>query len=533
MERMVDGSGERLSFSSRRLPPSFLRRTVRIAAGGTRPFARAEWAGALVVVERGEVELECEDGSRRRFRCGDVLWLEDLPLVALHNRGRRSTLLVAISRRIGSLGIRSSAMRLAPVESLQGCEGDHPRRPPSTRKEPAVSSPTSVSIVRELDASLRGPVIGPDDADYDRTRTVFVGGIDRRPAAIARVADAGDVANAITFARETGLELAVRSGGHSSAGHGVTEGGLVIDLRELTDLELDPEGRTAWVQTGLTAGGYTAAADAHGLATGFGDTGSVGIGGLTLGGGIGFLVRKHGLTIDQLLEAELVTADGELLRVDGDHHPELFWAIRGGGGNFGVATRFRFRLHEVGLVAGGLLILPATPEVITSFLAEADAAPEELSTIANVMPAPPMPFVPEEQHGRLVVLALMVFAGDPEAGERALAPFRSLAPPIADLLRPMRYPEIFFPDEEDYHPMAEARTMFVDAVDATAVETIVDRLESSDAPMRVTQLRVLGGAMARVPNDATAFAHRDRRLMVTVAALYERPEEAPDRKSVV
>ncbi|HSJ49836.1 MAG TPA: FAD-binding oxidoreductase [Actinomycetota bacterium] len=395
------------------------------------------------------------------------------------------------------------------------------------------TSRTAPAIVRELGSSLAGRVIGPEDAEYDRARTVFAGGIDKRPAAIARVADAPDVSRAVVFAREAGIEVAVRSGGHSSAGHSVSEGGLVIDLRDLKGLELDVEERTAWVETGVTAAEYTAAADAHGLGTGFGDTGSVGIGGITLGGGIGFLVRKHGLTIDQLLEAELVTADGEILRVNETDHPDLFWAIRGGGGNFGVATRFRFRLHELGQVAGGMLLLPATPEVITAFLAEAAAAPEELSTIANVMPAPPMPFLPEEHHGRLVVLALMLYAGDPEAGQRALAPFRALAEPLADLLRPMRYPEIFLPDEEDYHPMAEGRTMFIDAVDASAAETIVQQLELSDAPMRVTQLRVLGGAMARVPNDATAFAHRHRPLMATVAALYERPEEAEARRSWV
>ena len=168
----------------------------------------------------------------------------------------------------------------------------------------------------------------------------------------------------------------------------------MLDLSEMKDLQIDVSGRTAWAQTGLTAGEYTAATAVHGLATGFGDTGSVGIGGITLGGGVGYLVRKHGLTIDDVLAAEIVTADGELLKVDSESHPELFWAIRGGGGNFGVATRFKFRLHEVSTIVGGMLVLPASPEVIASFIAEAEAAPEELSTIANVMVAPPMPFLP-------------------------------------------------------------------------------------------------------------------------------------------
>ena len=184
----------------------------------------------------------------------------------------------------------------------------------------------------------------------------------------------------------------------------------MLDLRDLNGLEIDVEDRTAWVGGGVTTGRYTKAAAEHGLATPFGDTGSVGIGGLTLGGGVGFLVRKHGLTIDDVLAAEVVTADGQLLRVDADSHPDLFWAIRGGGGNFGVATRFQLRLHELDGIVGGMLILPATADTIYGFMAEAEAAPEELSAIANVMPAPPMPFLPAEQHGRLVIFALLAYA---------------------------------------------------------------------------------------------------------------------------
>jgi FAD/FMN-containing dehydrogenase len=380
---------------------------------------------------------------------------------------------------------------------------------------------------------VRGRVIGPDDPDYDRARTVVPGHIDRRPGAIVRVADASDVAAVVTYARERAVDLAVRSGGHSGAGHSVVDDGIVIDLRDMKALEIDLEARTAWAETGLTAGEYTIAAAAHGLATGFGDTGTVGIGGITLGGGVGFLVRKYGLTIDDLLAAEIVTADGEVLQVDTETHPDLFWAIRGGGGNFGVATRFRFRLHEVGTIVGGMLFLPATPEIVASFIAEAEAAPEELSTIANVMPAPPMPFVPEEQHGKVVIFALMAYAGAPEEGERTLAPFRALAEPIADMVRPIPYPEIYMPDEADYHPVAAGLTMFVDAVGPGTAGTILDHLETSNASMRVAQLRVLGGAMGRVPVEATAFAHRKSRIMVNLAALYEDPEEAATHQTWV
>jgi FAD/FMN-containing dehydrogenase len=387
--------------------------------------------------------------------------------------------------------------------------------------------------IERLRSELSGAVIGPDDEGYDASRRLFYGGIDPRPAAVVRVADDQDVRRLVVMARDAGANLSVRAGGHSIPGHSVVDGGVVLHLGDRRTLDIDPQGKTAWAEAGLTAAEYTQAAAKHGLATGFGDTGSVGIAGLTLGGGIGYLVRKYGMTIDDLLAADVVTADGDLLRVDAESHPDLYWAIRGGGGNFGVATRFRFRLHEVPQVVGGMLFLPATPEVLAGFMAAAEAAPEELSTIANVMPAPPMPMLPEEHHGKLTLFALMVYAGDEEAGQRALEPFRSLAPPMADLLRPMPYPEIYPPDDEDYRPTAVVRTMFLDHVDRDVAELIVDRVESSDAAMRVVQLRALGGAMARVPADATAFAHRASRIMANVAAFYEGPEDREVRDAWV
>lgn len=394
------------------------------------------------------------------------------------------------------------------------------------------TNPTILSIP-QLRAAFNGRVIAPGDDRYDQARTVFYGGIDRRPAVIVRATDATDVARVISFARETGLELAIRSGGHSLAGHGVSDKGIVLDLSDMRALDIDAKHRTAWAQTGLTAGEYTVAVGAYGLATGFGDTRSVGIGGITLSGGVGYLVRKYGLTIDNLLAADVVTADGQLLRADAETHPDLFWAIRGGGGNFGVATRFQFRLHEIDMIVGGMLILPATPDVIASFIAEAEAAPEELSIIANIMPAPPMPFVPAEQHGRLIIMALICYAGAADAGQRVIAPFRALATPIADMVRPMHYPEIFPPEEANYHPVAVFRTMFVDAVNRQTAETIIDHLQTSTAPMRVVQLRVLGGAVARMPAEATAFAHRGRRIMANLAALYQHPDEAAQHEAWV
>jgi FAD/FMN-containing dehydrogenase len=385
----------------------------------------------------------------------------------------------------------------------------------------AISSTPTVLSTETLRAEFPGRVIAPGDAAYDEARTILFGGFDKHPAVIIRVEDANEVARVVELARETGLELAVRCGGHSNAGHSTTEGGIVLDLSPMKGIEIDDATQTAWAEGGLTALELTQATHQHGLAIGFGDTGSVGIGGITTGGGVGYLVRKHGLTIDSLLAAEVVTADGQLLLADADSHPDLFWAIRGGGGNFGVVTRFKYQLHPVGTIVGGMLMLPATPASIAGFMSAATAAPEELSTIANVMPAMPMPGVPEEVQGQVVIFALMCWAGDVEGGERAMAPFRALGTPIVDMVKPMPYPEIYPPEDPDYHPLAISRNMFMDHVDRDVAAVMLDHLRASDATMRVVQLRPLGGAYARVPVDATAYAHRSSPIMVNVAAFHD------------
>ncbi len=382
-------------------------------------------------------------------------------------------------------------------------------------------------------AGIAGAVITPADPGYDKARAVFYGGIDKRPGLIVQVANAEDVARAVDYARDNGLELAVRGGGHSPSGHSTTAGGVVIDLRKMKALDIDAAAGTAWAEAGLTAGEVTQEVGKHGLAVGFGDAGSVGIGGITLGGGVGFLVRKHGLTIDSLLAAEVVTADGRIVQADEKTNPELFWAIRGGGGNFGVVTRLKFRLHRLDKVVGGLLVLPATPETVAGFIAAAEAAPDELSTIANIMPAPPMPFLPKEVHGQFVILGMLVYAGDPAKADAVLAPFRALAKPHADMLRPMGLHEMYGPEDPNYKPLAVARTMYLDRVDVTMAADIIDRLKRSEAAFRVTQLRVLGGAHERVANEATAYAHRQSRIMVNVAAFYEKPEQRAARDAWV
>jgi len=397
------------------------------------------------------------------------------------------------------------------------------------------TAPAALPIaIADLRARFAGTVIGPDDPAYDEARSVIYSAA-ARPAVVIQAADAADVARAVDLARTSGLELAVRSGGHSGAGHGTVDGGIVLDLSAMKGIELDVDARTVWAETGLTAGELSTACAPHGLVIGFGDTGSVGIGGITTGGGVGFLVRKYGLTIDNVLAADVVTADGKLVRADAEHDPDLFWAIRGGGGNFGVVTRFRYRLHELPSIVGGMLLLPASAAVIAGFIEAAGAAPEELSVIANVMQAPPMPFVPTELHGSLVIMALMAYAGETEPAQRALAPFRALATPIADFLRPMPYAEMFPPETGGPHVFGTNRTLFMDHVDEADAQLMLDRIaehvRTTDAQAAVAQIRVLGGAMARVPADATAFAHRQSPIMVNVAAVVGSLEDIPAHAS--
>ena len=377
-----------------------------------------------------------------------------------------------------------------------------------------------------LATALRGRVITPRDASYNATRALVAANYDTHPAAVICVADVADVGTALNFARATGLELAIRSGGHSIFGG--TNGGLVIDLRALNSIEIDAVAGTAWCGTGLTAGEVTKAVEQHGLIVGFGDTASVGIGGLTAGGGIGYLVRKHGLTIDSVLAAEVVTAGGDVVIADAEHYPDLFWAVRGGGGNFGVVTRWKYRLHPLPHFTGGPLVLPATPEVVAGFVAAAEAAPEELSAIATVMRAPPMPFLPEELHGQVVFFCMMAFAGAPDAAEAALAPFRSLAVPHADLVGPAPYSSLYAPEQPGAPlPSFAVRSRLTNEFGIEEARILIEQVSRSDAMLPLGEIRVLGGAMSRVPADATAFAHRDARYQVSFIAILDNPADVP------
>jgi FAD/FMN-containing dehydrogenase len=387
-----------------------------------------------------------------------------------------------------------------------------------------VLDPAAVQRLRER---LAGELIRPQDATYDYSRRVWNTAYDRHPRLIVRARDAVDVMQAVRFARTYELPLAVRSGGHSMAGHGSVEGGIVVDLSLMKGMSVDPERRVAWAQPGLTWGEYAERADAYGLGTPSGDTASVGLGGLTLGGGIGYLVRKYGLTVDSLLSAEVVTADGRLLTTSETEHPDLFWALRGGGGNFGVVTGFEYRLHPVGTIYGGAVIHEATTETLQAYVRVAAGAPEEVSTIAFVMPAPPLPFIPAEKVGSLVLIILTCYAGDLATAPAAVAPLRAIGTPVADVLAPMPYPALYQLSAEGAASRPHSvRSGFMTGFDREAAELIMANVRGLRSPFGGVQLRVLGGAMARVPADATAFAHRDKPLLVTLLNSWIDPAEA-------
>jgi FAD/FMN-containing dehydrogenase len=398
---------------------------------------------------------------------------------------------------------------------------------PSTRTRGLVLVPDQFEALR---AQLTGQLITAESSDYDAARRVVYITVDRYPLAIVRAADAQDVAATVRFAREHSLPLAVRSGGHSLAYHSVIDDAVVIDLSGMKRVSIDPERRVARVQAGATSGDLAAPANAHGLALSTGDTHSVGMGGLTTGGGIGFMVRKYGLAIDNLLAAQVVTAQGEIVTASAEEHADLFWAIRGGGGNFGIVTEFSYQLATVGQILGGELLLPATREVLRGYLDYVATAPDDLTTIANLMHAPPAPHVPEARVGEAVLSILICWTGSLAEGERALAPLRALATPVADAVGPMPYPEIYkFTAHQAAPHGASIRMTFADELSDAALEAALAALHGATSPYSIIQFRGLGGAMARVGREATAFAHRERRYFVAVIAVWLDASEDEDR----
>ena len=363
-----------------------------------------------------------------------------------------------------------------------------------------------------LAARLRGELIAPDDPQYDEARTVWNASVDRRPALVARCAGVTDVIEAVRFARTAGLPVAVRGGGHNVAGFGTCDGGVVVDLSAMQAVHVDPEARTATAEGGTPGGAFDRETQAFGLATTLGIVSSTGIAGLTLGGGIGWLQRKHGLSVDNLLAAELVTAGGELVRASADENPDLFWGLRGGGGNFGVVTSFSFRLHPVGPdLLCGLLAWPAEDaadvlRLVRGFMAE---APDEVMTISILRTAPPAPFLPESLHGRPIAAIACCYAGPPEEGEAALAPLREQAP-VGDALtvRPYTAFQSMFDGSwaPGFHNYWKAE--YLTELSDEDIERAARYALAHSSPLSDFKFAALGGAVARVGEDETATGFR-------------------------
>jgi FAD/FMN-containing dehydrogenase len=376
---------------------------------------------------------------------------------------------------------------------------------------------------------FQGQRITADHPEYDTARAVWNGAIDRYPRLIARCSGTADVAAAVRFARAHDLEIAVRGGGHNVAGTAVCEDGIVIDLSAMRAVQVDPDGGTAKVQGGALWGDVDRQTQAHGLATTGGIVSHTGVAGLTLGGGIGWLMRKHGLTVDNLIAAEVVTADGELLRASADQHPDLFWALRGGGGNFGVVTSFELRLHPVGpdVLAGALLWGAGDAgEVLRFYRDFVRDAPDELGTVVRFGAAPPLPVIPEELHWRPVVLVGACYAGPIEDAEEALRPLRAFGRPLLDLIAPMPYVSHQSAlDSTVLHGWSYYwKSTYLPELRDDLVDVIAEHAFACASPRSYVAMFHLGGAVGRVPATATAFGNRQVSHAVTLDAVW-RPGE--------
>ena len=396
-----------------------------------------------------------------------------------------------------------------------------------TTATPAAAT-TDLERLRE---SFRGPLIDPDDEGYDAARAIWNGAIDRRPACVARCTGVADVVAAVRFARERDLLVAVRSGGHGVGGHAVCDGGLVIDLSPMKGIRVDPPARTARAEAGVLWGELDRETQLHGLATVGGIVTHTGIAGLTLGGGIGWLTRKHGATVDNLLSVDLVTAEGEILTANWDENPDLFWGVRGGGGNFGVVTSFEYRLHPVGpIVLAGPIFYPFedAPEVLRFYREFIATAPDELTTIFELSVAPPLPFLPEEVHGKPIVMVGACYAGSPDEGAEVVRPLRQFGRPIADLLEPKPYTAL----QSMFDPLVPHgwhrywKSVELPPLTDAAIDTLIEHAAAFTSPRSYCIVFQLGGALARAGEDETAFSQRDATHNVNINAVWT--DDDPD-----
>jgi FAD/FMN-containing dehydrogenase len=389
------------------------------------------------------------------------------------------------------------------------------------------------ATTRELREALRGELVLPGDAGYDEARSVWNGMIDRRPALIARCTGTSDVVAAIGFARSEGLDVAVRGGSHNVAGNATCDGGLVIDLSPMKGVRVDSGARTVRAQGGLTWGELDAETQAFGLATTGGLVTTTGVAGFTLGGGIGWMMRKYGLACDNLISADLVTADGQIAHASESENTELLWGLRGGGGNFGVVTEFEFRLHPISQVYGGLVAWPADkgPEILRFWREWSLTAPDEVCTMAAFLYAPPEPFVPPEVVGQ-PIFAIACCHLDPEgSAEDDLRPLRDLQPAV-DVLGPMPYTAIqgMFDAGTPRGSRNYWRSGYVQELTDEAIDTINAAVPGIPHPMGQLHIHQMGGAMGRVPQGATAFGSRDVPFLMNYIALWL--DEGEDEKNI-
>ena len=389
--------------------------------------------------------------------------------------------------------------------------------------------------VDELTPRFEGSLLQPGDEGYDEARMVWNGLFDRRPALIARCQSVEDVVAAVNFGRETGLEVAVRGGGHSAVGHGSCDDGLMIDLSQMNSIEIDPEARTARAQAGMTWGQFDAATQEYGLAVTGGRFSTTGIAGLTLGSGSGWLERKCGLTPDSLISAELVTADGRVVRASADENPELFWGLRGGGGNFGVVTTFEYRLHPVGpMIYGGMLIaLPDRAEASLRFMREyMRDAPADLGAGLAFISAPPEPFVPAEMHFKPVLGVIICWTGEHEEGERVVAPIREAIQPVMDMVQPMPYVALqsMLDASGPHGTRGYMKAEFLGELDDGAISKLIEHGARRPGPLVQLLLEPMGGAIAEAGEDETALGRRDVPWCYHALSLWMEPDqETADR----
>ena len=396
-----------------------------------------------------------------------------------------------------------------------------------------ISAAPTIEVER-LRAGVRGPVILPADPGYDAARAIWNGAIDRRPACIARCTGVADVVAAVGFARERDLLVAVRSGGHGVGGHALCEGGLVIDLSPMKGIRVDPVARTARAEAGVLWGELDRETQLHGLATVGGIVTHTGIAGLTLGGGIGWLMRKHGATVDNLVSVDLVTADGAVLTASEDRNPDLFWGVRGGGGNFGIVTSFEYRLHPVGpIVLAGPVFHPLedAPAVLRFYREFVAAARDELTTIFELSVAPPLPFLPEEVHGKPIVMVGACYAGSPSVGAEVVRPLKQFGRPIIDLLEPKPYTAL----QSMFDPLVPHgwhrywKSVELPPLTDDAIDTLVEHSSALTSPKSYCIVFQLGGALARVGEEETAFSQRYAAHNVNINAVWTEDDPEGER----